>query len=177
MTEKNWITDIILQKLELKFDEKYQLEQGSKLIYAYEITEYKGTDSPKKPEPKRYETDILISEYRNGNLYKPRVVIEVKKQINTHEAIAYNQKAMNHKLTHPYLRYGILIRESKGIPGRLSYHGNSFDFIFSWSDYNPKNNELKDFVDLIKKELKNSEDIETLGNSGKYMIHKNLIVK
>ena len=184
MTEKDWVNNIIIPKLKSFNDKKYRIKPNVELIYASEIKQYNGTNNPKHDLSHRYKTDILIFEHKNENLYKPRIVIEVKRGINTHDSITYSQKAINHKFVHPYLRYGILIKSSNGIPSRLFWHGSYFDFMFSWNEYNPKKYELDHLTDLIKKELKTSEKIEKMIYSNRkippehyYMIHRSLKIK
>ena len=146
--------------------------------------EYNGKNHPKHDfSSHKYKTDLLIFEHKNENLYKPRIVIEIKRGITTHGAITYSQKAISHKSVHPYLRYGMLIKSPAGIPSRLFWHGSCFDFMFSWNEYNPKEKELDDLTGLIKEELKNSEKIEKMiyNNRKKtsehyYMIHRSLSI-
>ena len=90
-----------------------------------------------KPEEvkRAYETDLLVSEKVTDQKWKPRLIIEVKiKAVTTHDAITYSQKASEHKIVHPYLRYGILVgsREHYPLPGLLFRHGVHFDFMLSW---------------------------------------------
>ena len=177
MKEKDWIDKKIIPNLKSFNNKKYRIKSNIDLIYASEIKEYNGADNPKHDLSHTYKTDILIFEHKNKKLYKPRIVIEVKKDINTHDSITYSQKAINHKFVHPYLRYGILIKSSTGIPSRLFWHGSYFDFMFSWKEYDPKDYELKHLTDLIKKELQISEKIEKMIYNKKktyYMINRSL---
>ena len=110
----------------------------------------------------KYQTDILIYEQQEEH-WKPRIIIEGKlSKITTHDAITYSQKAETHKNVHPYLRYGILIGKRKHfpLPGRLFRHGQNFDFMISWVDYEPNKQEWQNFIDLIGLEYRASLDTE-----------------
>ena len=62
------------------------------------------------------------------------------------------------------MRYGILIGNRKHfpLPGRLFRHGAHFDFMLSWVGYEPTDIELEVFVELIKDEIKYSQQLEEM---------------
>ena len=88
--------------------------------------------APVEPILSVYQTDILIVEELPGDRSLPRVVIEVKLSVTTHDALTYSAKAATHKQGHPYLRYGILIAKLRSVPRRLIWHGSNFDFMATW---------------------------------------------
>lgn len=175
MTEKNWV-EYLVEKLNKV--EGIQAEAGKRLIYANEISEHK----EERPiyNTMNYETDILIYEDKE-KVWKPRVVIETKISITTHDAITYSAKSATHKSVYPYLRYGIFIANSKSLPGRLFRHGAYFDFMLSWQKCKPKYAEWEMLVKIIKSEIKASKTLEEMFfNSRKqdrkkyYALHKEL---
>lgn len=170
MKERDWVNTFI-KKLEASLqgylnDQNLKISRDYRLPYSSEILLYKGDEpDPGEQNHIRYETDILISEYLTEDSWKPRVIIECKLgRITTHDAITYSQKAQTHKYVHPYLRYGILIgyREHYPLPGRLFRHGQNFDFMQSWKDYDPKGDEWSTLIDIIKSEIEASRYLEEI---------------
>lgn len=162
--EKEWV-ELMEQQLNehlVKRSRDLIVRVGMKIPYGFEITTY-------EPEPHgkviKYETDLVVLESDENDHWKPRLIIECKiKTINTHESITYSQKASNHKSVHPYLRYGIILghRGSLPLPGRLIRHGANFDFMMSFSDLVPSQNEITDFVRVIRHEIEASQTLENL---------------
>jgi hypothetical protein len=189
MKETEWVSSFV-QKLstELVKAEHKNLKagEGKKLSYANEIRWYNTNGEETETIPLKYETDILIYEEDN-NVWKPRVVIEAKKDtVTTHDAITYSQKALTHKHVHPYLRYGILIgnRLNYPLPGRLFRHGINFDFMLSWVHLNPTDKEWEVFIQIILDEVEASKYLEEMifnsrsSQRKQYtMLHKPLIIK
>ena len=195
--EQKWISEKVIKNLNaflktLDTQEiKYTAVDGYKLPYAFEIFDYnldKGKSSVNHDNSLTYETDILIWENNEKEkTAKPRIIIEGKlKTISTHAAITYSNKAKTHKTVHPYLRYGIIIGENKSdsIPGRLFRHGENFDFMLCWDNLFPENEDEDNFYELIKKEIKASQDFEEFilntrkSTRKKYnYLHKELILR
>lgn len=166
MNEKDWVTLVVelVQKRLNKADPKLKISQGTKLAYAYEITEYQ-EGNPDLTNILKYETDMLVTEHLANNKWIPRLIIEAKvNRVTTHDAITYSQKAATHKSVHPYLRYGIVIgnRKHYPLPGRLFRHGAFFDFMMSWVKYEPETAELDDLIQLILDEVEASRDLEEI---------------
>lgn len=166
MTEREWVKSIVpdihvgLQKS----DKKLFVSDAKRLPYASEILTYK-SDKPDKQHFTSYETDILVYEQLDTDIWKPRVIIETKlDSVTTHDSITYSQKAQTHKNVHPYLRYGILIgnREDNPLPGRLFRHGQHFDFMVSWRTLKPDKTELKTLIDIVLDEVKSSRTLDEI---------------
>ena len=161
MTEKDWVKSII-DKIEVrlgKTNKNIRVVDGHRLSYTNEVLNYDNENLPKESITRGYETDILIYEQQNKEIWRPRIVIETKLgSVTTHDAITYSQKAQTHKYVHPYLRYGILIgkREENPLPGRLFRHGSYFDFMLSWKALKADRNEFKVFLDIINDEIQAS---------------------
>ena len=187
MNEREWVTsvvDLLSENLQAEFP-SLVVSQGAKLPYAYEIRQYSG-QGPEAHDISAYETDILIAEVHEDS-WKPRVVIEAKlSSVTTHDAITYSEKAATHKNVHPYLRYGIILgnRKHYPLPGRLFRHGAYFDFMLSWTAFDPTPKELQYLLDLASQEVKASQDLEKIlyssrsPNRERYtFLHRPLLLK
>ncbi len=168
MKEKDWVRTII-KDIEWALNQNNEnqnirVEDSKKLPYSSEILSYSG-EEPAGHNDIRYETDILIYEKNDQDVWVPRVIIEVKiGKINTHDAITYSQKARTHKNVHPYLRYGILIsnRQHYPLPGRLFRHGQHFDFMLSWKELQAADNEWKQLITILNDEIIASRTLEEM---------------
>lgn len=163
-----------------------EISDRRRLPYTSEILSYYG-DEPRARNTVRYETDVLISERDHEKLWTPRVVIEVKLgSVSTHDAITYSQKAATHKTVHPYLRYGILLGNSKHytLPGRLFRHGAHFDFMASLTGLRLDESDLSKLVRLIRAEARASQLLERImfdtrrrGRAAYTMLRKPLLLR
>lgn len=77
-----------------------------------------------------FQTDICICEVINGLQY-PRVVVEFKTKITSHDVITYSAKAEKHKSIYPCLRYGLLASEEPYTPSKLFVHNEGMDFFIA----------------------------------------------
>jgi hypothetical protein len=166
MTEKDWVKTIIadIEKSLRLTDDSIRVTDGKRLPYASEILTYNDTE-PNKQNFIRYETDILVYEQLDNEIWKPRIVIETKLgSVTTHDAITYSEKAQTHKYVHPYLRYGILIgdREHHPLPGRLFRHGQHFDFMLSWKSLIESKAELKTLLTILNDEILASRNLDEI---------------
>ncbi len=167
MSEKEFVEDIAATIAPLISEQgRYEIDVGFKLAYSFEAKEYDG-EKVSSEELIRYETDLIIKEFidRSINQWIPRVVVEAKvSSVTTHDAITYSQKAYAHKTVHPYLRYGIMLghREHHSLPGRLFRHGSYFDFMISFVNESPNQEETDLFVSLLKDEIRASQDLEKM---------------
>lgn len=138
-----------------------EVSDGRKLAYTCEIHEY-AEDNSSKPISADYETDLLIYDRLETGNWVPRVVVECKISVHTHDPLIYSTKASTHKHVHPYLRYGFLVGGIHAIPGRLIKHGAYFDFMASWVSLEPTPEELSDFIALLKEEVAASRTIQEI---------------
>lgn len=164
MKEKEWVNSIVgkIHNVINQQSPNIFVEAGKRLPYAYEVLSY-ANQEPQNAKPTNYETDLLIYEQLINQDWKPRLIIEAKKNsVSTHGAIAYSQKAFTHKAVHPYLRYGILLGNRTDLPGRLFRHGAYFDFMLSWQTFNPSKDEFKALINLIQNEVETSRNLEEI---------------
>lgn len=166
MNEREWVKSLT-SKMEISLRERYnniRVEDGFRLPYSSEIKMYKGKQ-PSDFYQIGYETDILVYEQIEADIWKPRIIIETKiNRVTTHDAITYSQKAQTHKNVHPYLRYGILIgnRKQNPLPGRLFRHGQHFDFMQSWKDFKADDDEWIELMNILKNEFEASKILEEI---------------
>jgi hypothetical protein len=135
---------------------------------------------PKTPkDPKRgysaFQTDLCIYEKR-GEIEFPRIVIEFKTKITTHDVITYSAKAGKHKAIYPGLRYGLLASEIDSIPDRFFIHNENIDFFIAAKQYK-SNVQLKKLIRaLVDNEIKTARNIEKINFGGaKYDYYRTLV--
>jgi len=87
-----------------------------------------------------FETDLCVFEKRDVSkgkgvgvetIHIPRVVMEFKTTITTHDVLTYSAKARKHKQVYPYLRYGLVASKHSKVPGLFFTHNESLDFCAS----------------------------------------------
>ncbi len=166
MKENDWTKSIceLLQKQVL--GDNIFIDVLKKIPYAFEISSFNEeweVDTESFNETS-FETDMVLYE-KIGEKIIPRVIVESKVgTVTTHDAITYSHKAMYHKNVIPFVRYGIMLgaRENYPLPGRLFRHGTNFDFLFSFVGYEPSKKEVETFVDMLKREITYSRQIEEI---------------
>lgn len=135
-----------------------------KVPYAQEILSYDSELKESSEHVMAFETGLFIYE-KVKDIIKPRIIIEAKvDNVSTHDAITYSYKAQSHKNVTPYIRYGIMLgnRKHYPLPGRLFRRGTNFDFMISFKGYELSEYEVSSFVELIKKEISYSKNIEEM---------------
>ncbi len=166
MKENDWTKSIceLLQKQVL--GDNIFIDVLKKIPYAFEISSFNEeweVDTEGFNETS-FETDMVVYEKIDEKII-PRVIVEAKVgTVTTHDAITYSHKAMYHKNVIPFVRYGIMLgaRETYPLPGRLFRHGTNFDFLFSFVGYEPSKKEVETFVDMLKREITYSRQIEEI---------------
>jgi hypothetical protein len=122
-----------------------------------------GQEQVRKPKrgASAFQTDLCIFEDKTPEISIPRVVIEFKTKITTHDILTYSAKATKHKQIYPYLRYGILASGEKIVPGRVFTHNESLDFFASVGGL--EETELEAFLTpLLKSEVATSKRLEDI---------------
>lgn len=164
--------------------DKYAADVGQKLCYANEVRQYRNAIA--ECQEVNFETDILLYEWVDDEVWKPRVVIETKiGGVTTHDAITYSKKAHNHRAVHPFLRYGMFMGNMRagGVPARVLRHGENFDFMISWESFEPQTKEWDTLCKILKSEIEASQIVESalFNNRSKdreryFAYHKPLVV-
>jgi hypothetical protein len=113
----------------------FEIRPGEPLWY--EITVDNRLELTAKPleKPRQghgaFQTDLCVFELVQGRekqIEIPRVVLECKLGLSTHDVLTYSAKARRHKQIYPYLRYGLLLASPESVPRRFFLHNESLDF-------------------------------------------------
>lgn len=119
--------------------------------------------NPQKPKrgQSAFETDLCVFEEVSAEVRIPRVVMEFKKGLSTHDVLTYSAKAQKHKQVYPYLRYGLVVGSHETVPGRFFTHNEALDFCVAASTY--KTHRLHElFAGILKAEVKASRLLENI---------------
>src|ERR1700678_368223 len=109
----------------------HSIKRGAALLYEVTVdNNLKVTIDPKKPMRgvSAFQTDLCVFEAKSANVAIPRVVLEFKTKISTHDVLTYSAKARRHKQVYPYLRYGLVVSEVATVPRRFFVHNEALDF-------------------------------------------------
>ena len=143
---------------------KLSIKRGAALLYQVTINNNLAlTIDPAKPSrgESAFQTDLCIFEQKKRDLYIPRVVLEFKPGITTHDILTYSAKARKHKQVYPYLRYGIVVENEATVPRRFFVHNESLDFFIALEGI--KGLALKKVLaQLIRAEVKTSRLLESI---------------
>jgi len=140
------------------------VQRGAALLYQVTVdNQLSLTVNVKRPSRgnSAFQTDLCIFEKKSEEVSIPRVVMEFKTRITTHDVLTYSAKATKHKQVYPYLRYGIVASSETAVPGRLFTHNESLDFCATVSGLEGK--ELSDFfASLLAAEVESSRRLEAI---------------
>lgn len=163
MRESDWAKSVTenIHTFVKTLSENYAADVGQRLCYANEIRLYRNQQA--ECHEVGFETDILVYEWMDDEVWKPRVVIETKIDgVTTHDAITYSKKALSHRNVTPFLRYGIFMGGlgQLGVPARVLRHGENFDFMVAWKAYEPETKEWDTLCSILKSEIEASQAVE-----------------
>lgn len=108
-----------------------------------------------------FQTDLCVFEQKTDTVAIPRVVMEFKTRITTHDVLTYSAKAQKHKQVYPYLRYGLIASGETAVPGRLFTHNEALDFCFA-VDGLDRRALLESFRTLLDAEVESSRRLEAI---------------
>lgn len=117
-------------------DPSLTVEKGAVLLYQVTVDNnlrVMGEDQIRHPKrgDSAFQTDLCVFEERSKDVLLPRVVLEFKTSITTHDILTYSAKATKHKQIYPYLRYGLVASNEDRVPGRFFTHNEGLDFCLS----------------------------------------------
>jgi hypothetical protein len=140
------------------------VQRGTALLYQVTVdNQLSLTVNVKRPTRgnSAFQTDLCILEQKSEDVSIPRVVMEFKTRITTHDVLTYSAKAAKHKQVYPYLRYGIVASNETAVPGRLFTHNESLDFCAAVAGLEGR--ELRDFfATLLAVEVESSRRLEAI---------------
>ena len=157
------------------------IERGASLLYEVAVDHrLELTVDPKAPRRGRsaFETDLCVFEEVAEGVRIPRVVLEFKPGITTHDVITYSVKARRHKQVYPYLRYGLVIGNRSDIPGRVFKHNEALDFVVAAAAFaNQRLHEI--MASVLREEIEASRTLEriTVGECEAYLFRTSVDVR
>ncbi len=131
MPKESAFVEIALEAAKAVLAPPLLVQRGAVLLYQVTVDNRLAlTVDPKRPTrgSSAFQTDLCVLEEKDKDLLIPRVVLEFKTSITTHDVLTYSAKARKHKQVYPYLRYGIVASDQSTVPGRLFTHNESLDF-------------------------------------------------
>jgi hypothetical protein len=155
----------IFQSVSSEVSRDFVVKRGTNLLYQLMLNRNLQLSVDLGYPPMRgesaFQTDVCIFEISGGKEF-PRVVIEFKTDITTHDVLTYSAKAGKHKKIYPWLRYGLLASEIDSIPKRFFIHNEYLDFFIAAKKYTD-NAKLRIFAkELISQEIKISRTLEKI---------------
>jgi hypothetical protein len=114
------------------------VEKHAPLLYELKVSDSLEIMDPERVKhPARgtsaFQTDLCVFETLKSGARLPRVVVEFKTRVTTHDILTYSAKATRHKRIYPYLRYGLIASMESIVPGRAFTHNEALDFVFASS--------------------------------------------
>ena len=164
MAEESPFVAVAMQVAEGIVQLPLSVRRGAPLLYEITVSNNLEVMEPelvKKPRrgASAFQTDLCIFEERSPGIQIPRVVLEFKTGITTHDVLTYSAKATRHKQIYPYLRYGIIASGEKAVPGRVFKHNEGLDFFASVAGLD--DHELRAFLtSLLRDEITTSKCLE-----------------
>lgn len=144
------------------------IQRGAALLYEVTVDNNLSlTVNPKHPVrgDSAFQTDLCVFESKPSDVVIPRVVLEFKTGITTHDVLTYSAKARKHKQVYPYLRYGLIVSDSPVVPRRFFVHNESLDFFTALGGID--STEMKGlFSKLFTAEVQASRCLEEIGFGG-----------
>ena len=157
------------------------ITQGAALLYQVNVdNRLEIKIDPKKPKRgySAFQTDLCIFEEIDKDTKVPRVVLEFKKGLSTHDVLIYSAKARKHKQIYPYLRYGMVIGRENKVPGKFFTHNEALDFCVAAASF--KENRLHEIMaKILKAEIKASRQLEEIvfGNEIMHVYRSDIVVE
>ncbi|GAA0709850.1 hypothetical protein GCM10009105_10630 [Dokdonella soli] len=140
------------------------LQRSASLLYQIAVdNELSLTVDPKSPRrgTSAFQTDLCVFETKRAGIVIPRVVLEFKTRITTHDVLTYSTKARKHKQVYPYLRYGLVMSEEPHIAGRVFNHNEALDFAVAVGGYSIA--AFKELLaHLLNEEIAASRELEAI---------------
>lgn len=144
----------------------FRVARAAPLLYEIQVNnalEVMSTNQVRNPKrgTSAFQTDLCIFEDKTPDIAIPRVVIEFKTGITTHDVLTYSAKAVKHKQIYPYLRYGVVASGEKCVPGRVFRHNEGLDFFVAVAGLH-ESEFHSIFQSLLQDEMKASKLLEDI---------------
>ncbi|MGD0199962.1 MAG: hypothetical protein ABSD27_04340 [Bryobacteraceae bacterium] len=165
MAKESKVVEIAKDAAERFLAPPLSIRRGEALLYQVTVdNELNLTVDPKRPVRgnSAFQTDLCVFEEKRKALFMPRVVMEFKARITTHDVLTYSAKARKHKQVYPYLRYGLVVSDEAFVPGRVFTHNEALDFCATIANY--KGARLSKILEeLLENEVECSRRLEAIG--------------
>lgn len=141
-----------------------EVERGAALLYQVKVdNRLEVTVNPKAPTrgQSAFQTDLCVFEQVAANVRIPRVVLEFKPGLSTHDILTYTTKARKHKQVYPYLRYGLVASKERRVTGKFFTHNEALDFYLAAGALS-RGSLLTLLRALLKKEVAASRRLEAM---------------
>jgi hypothetical protein len=113
---------------------RFNVQRGAPLLYQVQV-DNRLDFTVKASAPTRgqsaFQTDLCVFERVAANTRIPRVVLEFKTGLSTHDILTYSTKARRHKQVYPYLRYGIVAAREPRVTAKFFNHNEALDFVIA----------------------------------------------
>lgn len=143
---------------------RLEVERGAALLYQVKVdARLNITVDPRSPRrgQSAFQTDLCVFERVGAKLRIPRVVLEFKPGVSTHDILTYSAKARRHKQVYPYLRYGLVGSREPFVAGKFFTHNEALDFYLAAGGLPPA--KLRRLLgSLLKKEIAASRRLESM---------------
>lgn len=169
MAQESDFVAIALAAAERVLSSPLAVKRGRALLYEVIVdNRLELTVDPKRPVrgDSAFQTDLCIFE-KKEDIEIPRVVLEFKPRITTHDVLTYSAKARKHKQVYPYLRYGFVVSEVGFVPRRFFIHNDALDFFAALGKIRRPNELDRFFARLIKAEIETSKRVESVTFGGR----------
>lgn len=164
MAKESPFVDLALDVARTILAPPLSIERGAALLYQITVNnELSVTVDPKRPRrgTSAFQTDLCVFEAKSESVVIPRVVLEFKTDITTHDVLVYSVKARKHKQVYPYLRYGMVASDRDYVAGKIFNHNESLDFCGTVKGLDDA--ALRAFfADLFEKEVAASQRLEAI---------------
>ena len=157
--EDRWVDDAH-DALEATLPAPFVVKRGASLFYEIVVDEsLRITADLHKPVrgQSAFQTDLCVFECVANGAELPRVVLEFKTDLTTHDVLTYSAKAARHRSVYPYLRYGLVLARPTTVPRRFFTHNDALDFCMALGGAEPKQ-----VVALVQEELAVSQRMQAL---------------
>jgi hypothetical protein len=160
--------DIALAAAQEVLGPPLSIRRGAALLYEVTVdNRLQLTIDPRAPRrgQSAFQTDLAVFETVGDGVDIPRVVLEFKQLLSTHDVLTYSAKARKHKQVYPYLRYGLVVSSDAALPGRFFRHNEALDFGVAAAAYGQSRlHQL--FEGLLKVEVEASRTLERIFYGG-----------
>lgn len=139
------------------------IRRGASLLYQVTVNnKLRVTVDPRSPTrgQSAFQTNLCVFERIDSEIEIPRVVMEFKTRLTTHDVLTYSSKARKHKQIYPCLRYGIVIANEETVPSRFFTRNEALDFCIAAASYRNAKSVREVLGSILSEEVSASRRLE-----------------